>query len=59
MLLELGALKDYMPDDDDLESLKNYTKPVNLPPLPEDKKTHKKKQSPDQQLHTHGNKKTD
>lgn len=59
MLLELGALKDYMPDDDDLEGLKNYNKPVNLPPLREDKKKHNKKQSGDQQLHTHGKKKTD
>jgi len=59
MLLELGALKDYMPDDDDLEGLKNYNKPVNLPPLKEDKKTPNKKQSIDQQLHIHGNKKTD
>jgi len=53
MLLELGALKDYMPNDNDLEGLKKYNKPVNLPPLIEDKKTHNNnKPSPDQQLHT-------
>lgn len=45
MLLELGSLKDYMPDDEDLENLQKYNKPVKLRPLKEDEKKHNNKQS--------------
>jgi len=57
VLLELGALKDYMPDDDDLEDLKKYNKPINLPPLKEEKKKHNKHSS-NKQSCIHGDKKT-
>lgn len=47
MLLELGELKNYMPDEDDLENLQKYNKAMKLKPMPEDKKKQKSDQQSD------------
>ncbi|KAG0556516.1 hypothetical protein KC19_11G059500 [Ceratodon purpureus] len=58
MLSELGALKDLMPSDYDLENLQKYNMPVSLPPMNEEKEQEYVQKSSDLQ-HANGNKKTE